>query len=269
MIHHIDNRNRSLYGPELDALHRARKAVFVDELGWKLKVRDGMEHDEYDDERASHLVAFDAARDVAMAIRVRPADDRTMLTDHFAHFLPAGMRPVDDGRTWEVTRGFCRETGMRRGARQRRAACMLAPLDLALAHGIDRYVGFTDVRTLGIFYHFGWKMTLLGDPQPYGEGDGVVFEAEVSRRIVEGIRTMWGLPEPSFVRIDDLGAHADVHEAAAALAAADPLLRQLAAPPLAAPGAPPISRLGPTARPEAQSPIWLPGAGLTQQDALT
>ncbi|MET0138331.1 MAG: acyl-homoserine-lactone synthase, partial [Sphingobium sp.] len=45
---------------ELDALHRARKSVFIDELGWQLRVRDGMEHDEYDDERAMHIVGFDS-----------------------------------------------------------------------------------------------------------------------------------------------------------------------------------------------------------------
>jgi acyl homoserine lactone synthase len=273
MIHHIHNRNRALYGAELDALHRARKAVFVDELGWKLRVRDGMEHDEYDDDRASHLVGFDASRDVAMSIRVRPADDRSMLVDHFSHFIPAGMRPVDDGRTWEVTRGFCRETGLRRVARQRRAACMLAPLELALRHGVDRFVGFTDVRTLGIFYHFGWKMTLLGDPQPYGEGDGVVFEAEVSQQVVDAIRTMWGLPRPSFLEISDLGGRPDVHHVAAEMAEADPLLKQLAAPP---PAAQPAhggreaagGRRHEPARRGTATPIWMPGGGTSARRAL-
>lgn len=262
MIHLINSQNGSLYGPEIDALHRARKQVFVDELGWKLRVRDGMEFDEYDDERASHLVGFDARHAVSMAIRVRPADDRSMLVDHFAHFMPRGMRAVDDGRTWEVTRGFCREKGLRRAAQRRRAACMLAPLELALSHGIERLVGFTDVRTLGIFYHFGWKMTLLGDPHPYGEGDGVAFEAEVSRRLVDGIRSMWGLPAPCFLHVDTLEGHESVHRAAAHQAAGDPLMKQLltsAAPILMDERIAGQARLEPDHRTPAD--IWIPGAG--------
>ena len=116
VLHLITDRNRSLYEREIAALHRARKAVFVDELGWSLRVQDGMEFDEYDDERAMHIVGFDAAEEVAMAIRIRPADDRSMLQDHFSHHLPANILPFDDGATWEVSRGFCRERGFGRGA---------------------------------------------------------------------------------------------------------------------------------------------------------
>ncbi|MCE7797101.1 autoinducer synthase [Sphingobium sufflavum] len=230
MLHLITGRNRHLYEPELDALHRARKAVFVDELGWQLTVRDGMERDEYDDERAMHLVGFDAAQDVAMSIRVRPADDRSMLVDHFSHHLPCGMRAVDDGRTWEVSRGFSRERGLKRAVLRRKAACMIAPLEMALEAGIDRYVGFTDVRLLGIYYHIGWKLDLLGDPQPYGEGDGVAYEAQVSSAIVRDIRQTWGLPAPAYRELDGLGDAPSVHAAAAALVGDDPARAELMAP---------------------------------------
>ena len=230
MLHIISDTNRHLYERELCALHKARKTVFVDELGWQLRVRDDMEFDEYDDARAMHVVGFDASQDVAMSIRIRPADDRSMLVDHFSHHIPPGTRAIDDGRTWEVTRGFCRERGLKRAAQMRKAACMIAPLEIALAHGIDRYVGFADVRTLGIYYHFGWKLNLLGDPQPYGEGDGVAYEAEVSAAIVEDIRRAWGLPAPAYLEIGTLDGHASVHAVADSIAREDPVRRQLMTP---------------------------------------
>jgi len=235
VFHLITDHNRALYRGELERLHRARKAVFVDELGWGLRVRDGMEYDEYDDARAMHIIGFDTAGDVAMGIRVRPADDRSMLVDHFAHHLPAGLRPFDDGRTWEVSRGFCRERGIRKPHLMRKAACMIAPLEIALEAGVDRYVGFTDVRMLNLYYHIGWKLNLLGDPMPYGEGDGVAYEAEVSAQVVRQIRQTWGLPTPAHIRIDTLDDTKTVHEAAARIAEADPLQHQLLAPPPAAP----------------------------------
>lgn len=231
MLHLVTHLNRTLYESELGDLHRARKAVFVDELGWKLRVRDGMEFDEYDDARAMHIIGFGAAGEVTMGIRVRPAEDRSMLGDHFSGFLRPGYRPFDDGRTWEVSRGFCRERGLRRHHLMRKAACMISPLEIALDAGIDRYIGFTDIRMLGLYSHFGWKLTFLGDAMPYGEGDGVAYEAEVSQEVIGRIRQTWGLPAPAYVELDDLGGAADVHEAAAAIAERDPRRLQLVAPP--------------------------------------
>lgn len=232
LLHLITHRNRSLYERDVDALHRARKTVFVDELGWRLRVRDGMEFDEYDDERAMHIVGFDADGDVAMGIRIRPADDRSMLGDHFSHHLPAGMRPIDDGRTWEVSRGFSRERGLKRGAMLRKAACMIAPLEIALEAGIDRYVGFTDVRMLSLYYHVGWKLNLLGDPQPYGEGDGVAYEAEVSAAVVADIRRAWGTPAPAAVHLAALEDGLTVHEQAVQIIAQQPERAALVVPSL-------------------------------------
>lgn len=222
MLHLITSHNRQLYSTELNALYRARKSVFVDELGWQLRVQDGMERDEYDDDRAMHVVGFDSAQDVAMSIRVRPADDRSMLIDHFSHHLPPGMRAVDDGRTWEVSRGFSRERGLKRAVLKRKAACMIAPLEMALEAGVDRYVGFTDVRLLGLYYHIGWKIDLLGDPMPYGEGDGVAYEARVSSSIVRDIRQTWGLPAPAYLELQSLDGAPTVHAAVQRMADADP-----------------------------------------------
>jgi N-acyl-L-homoserine lactone synthetase len=239
VLHLVTKDNRALYKPEMDDLHRARKSVFVDELGWRLRVRDGMEFDEYDDERAMHIIGFGADRGVVMGIRIRPADDRSMLGDHFTGFLKPGGRPFGDGRTWEVSRGFCRERGLRRPHFMRKAACMISPLEIALAAGIDRYIGFTDIRMLSLYSQFGWKLNMLGDPMPYGEGDGVAYEAEVSQDVVNTIRQTWGLPDPAYIRLNDLGGAADVHEVEATISAEDPKRSQLLPPP---PGPEPVKR---------------------------
>jgi len=202
VIHLITKDNARFYSEEIKALHRARKAVFVDELGWDLAVADGMEFDEYDDELARNVVGLSVQGDVVMGLRFRPTDDRSMLLDHFAHVLPSGIRPIDDGRTWELTRGFCRERGVRRQNLRRKAACMIAPLELALAAGVDRCVGFTDVRMLTFCYSVGWKLALLGAAVPYGQGDAVAYEIEVTPSSVETMRRMWGLPERAFVHVD-------------------------------------------------------------------
>ena len=184
-------------------MHRARKEVFVDELGWKLPVQDGMEFDEYDDDRASSVIGFTPNHDVAMSVRIRPADDRSMLMDHFSHVLPRGARRIDDGRTWEVSRGFCRELGRKRSNLRRKAACMLAPLEVALAAQVERLVGFSDVRMLTFFLNIGWRLTVLGEAVPYGEGDGFAYDVEVSEHAVTAMREKWGLPDPSYIYLDE------------------------------------------------------------------
>lgn len=230
MIHLVTQANAHLYRDELRQLYAARKAVFVDELGWQLRTRDGLEFDEYDDERAANMIGFSAAGTVVMGLRFRPADDRSMLVDHFPHGLLPGARPIDDGLTWELSRGFCIERGVKAHNLRRKAACMIAPLELALRAGMDRCVGFTDVRMLDFCYGVGWKLTLLGAPIHYGEGDAVAYEVEVSEAALADMRRTWGLPQPAFIEVDALRPdEANVHEAAARHVRENPALGRIAA----------------------------------------
>ena len=232
MIHLISKDNSALYHDEIRDLHQARAEVFVNQLGWDLRVRDGLEYDEYDDARASNIIGFSAENRVVMGLRFRPTDDCSMLLDHFSHVLPAGIRPIDDGRTWELSRGFCIERGMRRHNLRRKAACMIAPLELAHEAGIDRCVGFTDVRMLSFCYGVGWKLTLLGSATDYGQGEAVAYEVEVSQAALDEMRQMWGLPRPSHIMVDRLLPGDDnVHGAATRLTREHPELQKIAAQP--------------------------------------
>lgn len=245
LIHLVSKNNSALYQDEITDLHRTRAEVFVNQLGWDLRVKDGLEHDEYDDARASNIIGFSAEQRVVMGLRFRPTDDCSMLLDHFSHVLPAGIRAIDDGRTWELSRGFCIERGMKRHNLRRKAACMIAPLELAHEAGIDRCVGFTDVRMLSFCYGVGWKLTLLGSAMDYGQGEAVAYEVEVSRAALDDMRQMWGLPRPSHVWIDSLmPGEQSVHCAADRLARDNPDLQKIAAQPEipAVPGQPAVGQ---------------------------
>lgn len=233
MLHLVTGENRFLYNDEIRDLYRARAGVFVDQLGWDLTVTDGMERDEYDDSRASNIIGFAADDRVVMGLRFRPTEDRSMLVDHFSHVLPAGIRPINDARTWELSRGFCIERGVRRHHLRRKAACMIAPLELAYESGIDRCVGFTDVRMLSFCYGVGWKLNLLGSAVSYGQGDAVAYEVDVSRSAIEDMRQMWGLPKPSHVTLSGLSPEdRNVHHAAERLIVDNPELAKIAAQPV-------------------------------------
>jgi N-acyl-L-homoserine lactone synthetase len=232
VIHLVTSRNGALYDNEIKSLHRVRKTVFVDELGWKLPVIDGMEYDEYDDDRASNVVGFSTEGEVVMGLRFRPTADRSMLADHFSHVLSPGARGINDEHTWELTRGFCIERGVRRHHLRRKAACMIAPLEIALAAGIDRCVGFTDVRMINFCQGVGWQMNMLSPAVAYGEGDAVAYEVDISRAAVDRMRRMWGLPEPAYVEIVELiDGESNIRDAEARLRDHNPRLADLAPSP--------------------------------------
>jgi hypothetical protein len=91
---------------------------------------------------------------------------------------------------------------------------------------------------LSFCYGVGWKMNLLSSAVPYGEGEAVAYEVEVSRPALQRMRQMWGLPQPAYVEINKLeGAERNVHEAAERLMRKDPLLRELKPSPELAVGA--------------------------------
>lgn len=233
MLHVVTSENRALYERELDDLFRVRKAVFVDELGWQLPVRGGLETDEYDDAKAIYALSFDCNRQVTMAARYRPTSDHSMLMDHFAHALAPETGPVNAPDVWEITRGLCLEMGNKPHNHLRRALHVLAPLELAHARGGTSIVAFSEVRLLPLAMTMGWRIELLGDPTPYGEGEGIAFRIEVSEEAIRRVRAEFDLPAPSFIHLlPDAADQRDVHQRALDVAA-ESLLHAATLPQLA------------------------------------
>lgn len=213
VMHLIDAGNSHLYEPELQDLFLARKQIFADGFGWDLPLRNGLDIDQFDDERARYLVAFDTRDNVVMAQRFRPADDKSLLGTLFAHALPEGIRPIDDGKSWEVTRSFCLEFGRKRWNMRRKGACMTAPFEIMLDEGVNRIVGFTDVRMFNFILNMGWPIEILGEAIDYGEGAGFAFEVNVTEAALADIRQRWELPPRAYIYIDRLDAGETVHDA--------------------------------------------------------
>ena len=201
MLHVVAADNRVLYQREIEEFHRLRKAVFVDELGWTIPVIDGLERDQYDDERAVYGFSFDTDRQLTMACRYRPTDDRSLLTDIFAHALAPGVGDPTGPAVWEITRGICLETGGARHNQRRRACQMITPLELTRAAGGTRCVAFAEVRLLPLFVAMGWRVKLLGDPVDFGQGTGIAFEIDASDVAIAKIRRDFDLPEQGYTKL--------------------------------------------------------------------
>lgn len=228
MLHVVARDNRALYEREIEEFHRLRKSVFIDELGWRIPLTNGLEIDQYDDDRAVYGFSFDVHHQLTMACRYRPTDDRSLLMDVFSHALAPGIADPTGPGVWEITRGICLETGGARHNQRRRACQMITPLELTRAVGGTRCVAFAEVRLLPLFIQMGWRVKLLGDPIDFGEGTGIAFEIDASDVAIAKIRRDFDLPDQGYIKLmPDAADRRSIHERAADLALSSALTASL------------------------------------------
>jgi N-acyl-L-homoserine lactone synthetase len=189
MIHIVTAANRAFYEPQLLQMHRQRKAVFIDRMGWKnLKTAaDGGEYDEGDDHRAIYLLALNSSGDVERAMRLRPTDDWSVLGSIFPHFIGPDEAPVTNPDVWEMTRYY--SFGIHEDASlRRRGEFSLAMLEKAMQCGIRRIVAISDLALVGSVIRSGAQTRVIGLPGVYDEGEAVAVENEVTLEIVETLK---------------------------------------------------------------------------------
>lgn len=195
MIHIVTAANRPRYAPALAHMHRQRKEIFVDAYGWKLSVRDGGEYDEFDDARAVYFLALDDDGVPLCSTRLRPADDGSIIENHFPYLLAPDEPRLTDGRTWEFARAVAVGPYRGAGGAKAKAELRLAMLEHALAEGCDRFVGFMDVTGIPHLDSTGWWYRYVGLPAPYAEGTAIAFEVEVSEAAIAHKREIWGFAD--------------------------------------------------------------------------
>lgn len=162
MVTIVTAQNRVRYAAALESMHRDRKRVFVDDLGWDLEVSRGLEFDEFDNDAAVYLLVLDAAGEHLGSVRLLPTLGPHLLGDVFPH-LCEGAPPVG-ADTWEITR-LCTRPGIAdpSGVRQQ---ILLAVVEFAVLTGITRYTCVTHLPFLSRLLAIGWDCEPLGFPVP-------------------------------------------------------------------------------------------------------
>jgi acyl-homoserine lactone synthase len=61
MIFIVNHENRVHFEQELEEMHRQRKKIFIERLGWTLAVSGDLEIDEYDGEETLYLLSLQSA----------------------------------------------------------------------------------------------------------------------------------------------------------------------------------------------------------------
>ncbi len=167
MVHVVTQENRDEYAGALAGMHRDRKRVFVDRLGWDVPVVDGQyEIDQFDTDHAIYLLDLDAAGRHQGSIRLLPTTEPHLLSDVFPHLCEHGA--PRDAETWEITR-LCTGPDAHdpKGTGRR---LTIAVTEFALLYGVRRYSCMTHLTFLSQVLAVGWDAQPLGLPQADDKG---------------------------------------------------------------------------------------------------
>ena len=150
------------------AMHRDRKRVFVDTLGWKVPVIDGeFEVDQFDDEHATYLVVADHTdpRRHLGSVRLLPSNRPHILGDIFPELCEGTVPRGPD--VMEITRlCIAPDAGGVRAGMQVRRQLAIGLTEFALLHDIATYTLVCVVPHLPQVLAVGWDVEPLGLPVP-------------------------------------------------------------------------------------------------------
>lgn len=145
-------------------MHRDRKRVFVDRLGWRIPISEGeLEVDQFDTNEAVYLMDLDDGGLHLGSARLLPSTGPHILGDVFPHLCVRGVPRGED--IWEITR-LCTKPDTPRPelVRQR---LTLAIIEFALISGIRRLTCVTHVPYLSRILSVGWDCEPLGLPEDH------------------------------------------------------------------------------------------------------
>lgn len=199
MLHVCNRENRHLYSRQLMEMHRQRYELFVKVKGWRLPVLDGGEYDEGDDGRAVYLLALDHEGRCFGSIRVRPADDFSMVIDRMPHHVAGSAQALrDDPGLWEMARWI--NVGGEPNAGQE---MRIGLVEYLLRRGATQCLALPDVEMMAYAIRTGWRLRALGAPKPYPEGGvAVAVSLPISAEEEVYLRTLTGRRDPFLLEID-------------------------------------------------------------------
>ena len=190
MVTLINRYNADRHEVALQAMHRARKHVFVDLLHWDVPHDAAGERDEFDNTDAAYLVVQDPATAAHLgSVRLLRTDRPHILGDLFPQ-LCDGLPPRGpDVR--ELTR-FCLSPGVGRTVRLAvRAKLVRAFIEYALLSGISSYTGVAHMGWLSQILAAGWTVRPLGLPQLVGGQLVGALEISITAQTLHQLAPDW------------------------------------------------------------------------------
>lgn len=196
MLFIVTAENRSLFADEIAEMHRQRKRVFVDGLGWKIPVVNDMEIDPYDRSDTLYLIAKSEPQGpVTASVRLLPTLGPHLMSDLFR--TACGGNPPCGPAIWEVSR-FCTAPAI--SSRRTRVGLLWEVIcgitETALLFGIERVTFQSNAALLPLVLDCGWCAEPLGPSLPDGDDQITAVTASMTPAGLQNVRQRFGVPRP-------------------------------------------------------------------------
>lgn len=202
MVLLVTSRNRSAYAAEIEAMHRDRKRVFIDQLKWDLPPAGDLEIDAFDNDYAEYLVVCDARTQEHLgSMRLLPTDRSHILGNLFPSLCEEGVPSGPEIR--EITR-LCLSRRLK--SAERRIVfhrLVTALVEYALLTGISAYTAVTSMHWLTQTLALGWRCRPLGMPQIVGGELVCAMMIHIEPHTIELLREA-GTYQTSGLRIEEI-----------------------------------------------------------------
>jgi acyl homoserine lactone synthase len=193
MIKIVTKDNAGRYVSDLHQMHRLRKMVFRDRLGWDVTVSGELEADEYDGMESIYLLSIDRYGAVNGCVRLLPTTGPNMLRDIFPSFVTKAAVPCGE-HVWEASRFAVSSTDARAeaGLSQTTYELLIGVLRFALSNSIRTIACVVDVRMERILRRAGWQLDRLGPARRIGNTIAMAGQLDVSAQFLRQLEARVG-----------------------------------------------------------------------------
>ncbi len=193
MIRIINGIRRNQFPKDIDAMHRLRKRVFHDLLGWDVQVRDAWEIDDYDRANPLYVLSYGDKGRLRGLLRLLPTLGPNMLDDTFPALLGDGPE-IRSAAIWESSR-FCIDPEISQVRASNQVTIAAAELmcgvgELGLASGLSHIVTVTDVFLERMFKRMGCPGMRIGEAKRIGAVQAVAVSWEVSQDLLDRMKAI-------------------------------------------------------------------------------
>ncbi|HEV2567905.1 acyl-homoserine-lactone synthase [Sphingomonas sp.] len=150
------------------SMHRDRKRIFIDRMGWDLPHAGHEERDAYDGPAATYMVVTGREEGQHMgSLRLLPTTGPHLLGDVFSHLCSGGIPRGPE--IMEITRLCVSPDCPKDQSLAVRRRLVGALVEYALLTGVRAYTMLTEVSLLSRVAALGWRCEMLGMPAAQGK----------------------------------------------------------------------------------------------------
>ncbi|RTL91688.1 MAG: conjugal transfer protein TraI [Bradyrhizobiaceae bacterium] len=194
MLRIVTKDNAGRHISSLYQMHRLRKTVFKDRLGWDVIVSGELEVDKYDALSPRYLLSMDRHGILNGCVRLLPTTGPNMLRDIFPSLVTRAAVPCG-GRVWEASRfAVSGNTAVTQSGLSRTTyELLIGVLKVSLSNDINTIACVVDVGMERVLRRSGWRLERLGPARRIGDTIAMAGQLHVSTQTLRQLEARLGV----------------------------------------------------------------------------